>query len=99
MTAYLVLTQNVADLQKYISEYVPPVLQLFEKYGVEVLAAQFGVSAMEGNANCVIVLRADSEDVFRALYNDPEYAAPKALRHSITSDPNLLVAPEFAPPD
>ena len=97
MTAYLALTQNVADLEKYVDEYVPPVLQLFEKYGIEILAAQFGASAIEGNANCVVVLRAESEDVFRNLYNDPDYEAPKALRHSITSNPNLLVAPEFAP--
>ena len=36
MTAYLALTQNVADLEKYVDEYVPPVLQLFEKYGIEI---------------------------------------------------------------
>ena len=98
MTAYLALTQNVADVDKYLGEYVPPVLQLFEKYGIEVLAAQFGASAIEGSANSVIILRAESEDAFRNLYDDPDYAAPKALRHSITSNPNLLVAPEFTPP-
>ncbi len=98
MTAYLALTQNVADVDKYLGEYVPPVLQLFEKYGIEVLAAQFGASAIEGSANCVIILRAESEDTFRNLYDDPDYAAPKALRHSITWNPNLLVAPEFTPP-
>lgn len=98
MTAYLALTQNVVDVDKYLEEYVPPVLQLFKKYGIEVLAAQFGASAIEGRANCVIILRGESEETFHNLYDDPAYAAPKALRHSITSDPNLLVAPEFTPP-
>ncbi len=98
MAAYLALTQHVADVDRYLGEYVPPVVRLFEKYGVEILAAQFGASAIEGSANSVIILRAESEDVFRDLYDDPDYAASKALRHSITSNPNLLVAPEFKPP-
>ena len=98
MTAYLALTHDVADVDKYLGEYVPPVLQLFEKYGIEVLVAQVGASAIEGSANSVIILRAESEDAFHNFYDDPDYAAPKALRHSITSKPNLLVAPEFMPP-
>jgi uncharacterized protein (DUF1330 family) len=98
MTAYLVVTQTIGDVDAYVGEYGPPVLQLFDKYGIEVVAAQFGAQAMEGDANCVVILRAESEDVFRTLYDDPEYAAPKALRHSITSNTNMLVAPAFTPP-
>src|SRR5271170_3034739 len=74
MTAYLALTHDVVDVDKYLGEYVPPVLQLFEKYGIEVLVAQFGASAIEGNANSVIILRAESEDVLRNFYDDPDYA-------------------------
>jgi uncharacterized protein (DUF1330 family) len=69
-----------------------------EKYGIEVLVAHFGANAMEGSADSLIILLADSEEVVRAFYDDPEYSGPKALRQSITSDANLLLAPEFAIP-
>ncbi|MGH9186292.1 MAG: DUF1330 domain-containing protein [Acidimicrobiales bacterium] len=98
MTTYLALTQNVADVDKYLGDYVPQVLPLLEKHGIEILAAHFGASAVEGNADSVIILRAESEDALRDFYDDPDYASPKALRHSITSNPNMVVAPEFTPP-
>ena len=43
MTAYLALTQKVNDLDKYQETYIPQVRPLLEKYGIEVLVAQFGV--------------------------------------------------------
>ena len=98
MTAYLVLTQRVADVDKYVGEYVPQLVPLVQKHGIEVLAAHFGATAIEGNADSVIVMRAGSEAAFRSLYDDPEYAGPKALRWSITSEQNMVVAPEFTPP-
>ena len=71
---------------------------LLGKHGIEVLAAHFGASAVEGSADSVVILRAESEDSFRNFYEDPDYADLKALRHSITSGPNLVIAPEFTPP-
>ena len=98
MTAYLALTHKVADVDKYVGDYVPQVMPILEKHGIEVLAAHFDATAIEGDADSVILLRADSEDTFRDFYDDPDYAGPKALRLSITSDQNMVVAPEFAPP-
>ena len=89
MTAYLALTQNVADVDKYLGEYVPPVLQLFEKYGIEVLAAQFGASAIEGSANSVVILRAESEDAFRNLYDDPDLRGPESASPLDHYEPEL----------
>lgn len=98
MTAYLALTHRVADVDRYLGEYVPQVLPLLDKHGIEVLAAHFGADAVEGTADGVVLLRADSEIAFVEFYDDPDYAEPRALRHSITSERNLVVAPEFAPP-
>lgn len=98
MSAYLALTHKVADVDKYVGEYVPQVMPLLAKHGIEVLAAHFGATAIEGGADSVILLRAESEEAFRSFYDDPEYADPKALRFSITSDRNMVAAPEFAPP-
>jgi uncharacterized protein (DUF1330 family) len=97
-TAYLALTHKVADVDKCIGDYVPQVMPLLEKHGIEVLAAHFGATALEGSADSVIVLRAETEGAFRDFYDDPDYAGAKALRFSITSDQDMVVAPEFAPP-
>ena len=98
MTAYLALTHKVADVDKYVGEYVPQVMPILQKHGIEILAAQFGAEAIEGNADSLILLRAESEAAFSDFYDDPDYAGPKALRLSITSDQDMVVAPEFAPP-
>jgi uncharacterized protein (DUF1330 family) len=98
LTAYVALTQKVNDVDKYVETYIPQVMPLLEKYGIEVRVAHFGAKAIEGSADSLIILRADSEEVVRAFYDDPEYSRPKALRHSITSDANLVLAPEFAIP-
>lgn len=98
MTAYLALTHKVADVDRYVGEYVPQVMPILEKHGIEVLAAHFGATAIEGSADSVIMLRAESEEAFRKFYDDPEYADPKALRWSITSDRNMVAAPEFTRP-
>lgn len=98
MTAYLALTHKVADVDKYVGEYVPKVMPLLQKHGIEVLAAHFGAKAVEGSADSLILLRAGSDAAFTAFYNDPDYADPKALRLSITSGGNMVIAPEFEMP-
>lgn len=98
VTAYLALTHKVADVDAYVGSYVPRVMPLLAKHGIEVLAAHFGATAIEGGADSVILLRAESEVAFRSFYDDPDYAEPKALRHSLTSERNMVVAPKFMPP-
>ena len=98
MTAYLALTHKVADVDKYVGEYVPQVMPILQEHGIEVLVAHFGAEAVEGTADSLILLRAESEVAFSDFYDDPDYAAPKALRLSITSDQNMVIAPEFALP-
>ena len=98
MTAYLVLTHKVTDVDRYTGEYVPQVMPLLAKHGIEVVAAHFGATALEGSADSAVVLRAETEAAFRDFYDDPDYAGPKALRLSITSDQDMVVAPEFTPP-
>lgn len=98
MTAYMVLTHRIVDLDRYYDEYVPQILPLLAKHGIEIVAAELDGSPLEGGATSAIVFRAPSEDAFRALYEDPDYAGPKALRHSLTDDRHLMLAPEFTLP-
>ena len=99
MTAYVALTQKVADVELYVRDYIPQVMPLLQKHGLEVLVAHFDATALEGSADSLIILRAESEEALRDFYDDPDYAGPKALRQSITSEANLVLAPEYAPPD
>jgi uncharacterized protein (DUF1330 family) len=98
MTAYMVLTHKIVDLKRYVDEYVPLVIPLLERHGIEVVAAELNGDALEGGATSAIVFRGASKDAFRALYEDPDYADPKALRHSLTTDRNMVIAPELASP-
>ena len=61
------------------------------------LVFHVGATALEGDADSVVVLRADSEEALRGFYDDPGYAGPKALRHSITSGADMILAPGFTP--
>ncbi|MFL6081084.1 MAG: DUF1330 domain-containing protein [Ornithinibacter sp.] len=97
MTAYVVLTQKVSDVNRYVGEYAPQAMPILQKYGIEVLVFQVGTTAVEGDADSVVILRADSEEALRGFYDDPDYAGPKALRHSITSGADMLIAPAFEP--
>jgi uncharacterized protein (DUF1330 family) len=98
MSAYLALTQKVADVERYVGDYIPQVMPLLQKHGIDVLVAHFGATAIEGSADSLIILRAESEETLRNFYDDPDYAGPKTLRQSITSDSNMVFAPEFALP-
>jgi uncharacterized protein (DUF1330 family) len=99
MAAYLVLMQEVDDVDRYRSEYLPGVVPLLQKHGAEVLVAGFDAEAAQGEPpNSTVVIRfADAEAVWRFL-NDPDYQPVKEIRLSTTSRGQMVVAPEFTPP-
>ena len=99
MAAYLVLMQEVDDVDRYRSEYVPGVRPLLQKHGAQVLVAGFDAEVAEGEPpNSTVVIRfADAEAVWGFLH-DPEYQPVKEIRLSTTSRAQMVVAPEFAPP-
>jgi uncharacterized protein (DUF1330 family) len=98
MAAYLVLMQQVHDIDRYRAEYLPGLRPFLEKYGAEVLVAGFDAEPAEGEPpNSTVVLRfADAASAW-GLLNDPEYRPVKDIRFSITSRGQAVVAPEFVP--
>jgi uncharacterized protein (DUF1330 family) len=98
MAAYLVLMQEVDDVDRYRSEYVPRVVPLLQKHGAAVLVAGFDAEAAEGEPpNSTVVIRfADVEAVWGFL-NDPDYQPVKEIRLSTTSRGQMVVAREFTP--
>jgi uncharacterized protein (DUF1330 family) len=98
MAAYLVLMQEVHDVDRYRSEYLPGVVPLLQKHGAKVLVTGFDAEAAEGEPpNSTVVIRfADAEAVWGFL-NDPDYQPVKEIRLSTTSRGQMVVAPEFTP--
>ena len=98
MAAYLVLMQEVDDVDRYRNEYLPGVRPFLQKYGAELLVAGFDAEPAEGEPpNSTVVIRfADAEAVWGFL-NDPDYQPVKEIRLSTTSRGQMVVAPEFTP--
>ncbi len=99
MAAYFVLMQEVHDVDRYRSEYLPRLRPFLAKYGAEVLVAGFDAEAAEGEPpNSTVVLRFPDMEAARGLLDDPDYRSVKELRFSITSRGQAVIAPEFARP-
>ena len=58
MAAYLVLMQQVHDVDRYRSEYLSGLRPFLNKYGAEVLVAGFDAESAEGEPpNSTVVIR------------------------------------------
>jgi uncharacterized protein (DUF1330 family) len=98
MAAYLVLMQQVEDLDRYRNESLPGLRPFLAKYGGEVLVAGFDAEPAEGEPpNSTVVIRFADAAAAWGLLNDPDYRPVKELRFSITSRGQMVVAPEFTP--
>ena len=98
MPAYAIGSYDISDEGTY-SAYVPAVIPLLQKHGAEVLVAEYGSKALEGEARAAnVVLKFASEEAALAWYNDPEYDGPKNIRISSTANCNLILAKGFEPP-
>lgn len=98
MSAYLVLMQQVDDVDRYRAEYLPALRPFLTKHGAEVLVAGFDAEPAEGTPpNSTVVLRFSDAASAWGLLNDPEYALVKEIRFSITSRGQAVVASGFTP--
>jgi uncharacterized protein (DUF1330 family) len=100
MAAYLVLMQQVHDSDRYLNEYAPAATPFVVKHGGELLAASFDAEAAEGEPpNSTVVLRFPDTAAAWGFLNDPDYRPVKELRHSLTSQGQMVVVPEFVTPE
>ncbi len=98
MAAYLVLMQEVDDLERYRSEYLPGVRPLLQRHGAETLVAGFDAEPAEGEPpNSTVVIRFADAAAAWGFLNDPDYQPVKGIRLSVTSRGQMVVAPEFMP--
>lgn len=98
MAAYLVLMQQVNDVERYRTEYLPGLRPFLAKYDAEVLVAGFDAEPAEGEPpNSTVVLRFPDAGSAWSLLDDPEYRPVKEIRFGITSRGQAVIAPEFVP--
>ena len=93
MPAYLVLMQEIHDMDRYRNEYLPAVGPFLQKYGAEVLVAGSDAEHAEGEPpNSTVVIRfADTEAAWRFL-NDPDYQ-PRVIHKVQGQFPALVTDP------
>ena len=99
MAAYFVLMQEVHDIDRYRTEYLPRLRPFLAKHGAEVLVAGFDSEPAEGAPpNSTVVLRFPDAAAAWGFLNDPEYGPVKEVRFSLTSRGQAVVAPAFTRP-
>jgi uncharacterized protein (DUF1330 family) len=98
VAACVIVSYDVVDPEGFAGD-VPGVMPLLAKHGAEVLVADTGARAMEGEKrSAYVVLRFASEEAAMGFYNDADYAPIKKIRLDSTANGNLVIAKPFAPP-
>jgi uncharacterized protein (DUF1330 family) len=98
MAVYFIANYDIEDAEAY-EAYIPMVRPLLQKYGAELVAADYTTKSIEGNGGAATaILKFESEEVAMAWYKDPNYQAGLKLRLDTTSNGVALLAKGFVPP-
>ena len=98
MAVYVIVSYDIAD-PKAFEPYVPGVFPLLQKHGAEILVADFGAKAIEGEKQGVyVVLKFESEEAAMNWYNDPDYEPIRKIRFDSTVNGTMVLSPQFVMP-
>lgn len=94
MPAYMIVTAQIADRERFIAGYGQAAAALVERFGGKYLLRAPGAELLEGEfgggASMVISEWLDREAALR-FWNSPEYAEAKALREGLADVQVLLI--------
>ncbi len=94
MAAYMIVTAQIADREKFIQGYGAAAAKLIVQFGGSYLLRAPGAELLEGNwgdgASMVISEWPDKETAKR-FWNSPEYAEVKKLRAGVADVQVLLI--------
>ena len=80
MAAYLVLMQEIHDVDRYRNEYLPGVRPFLQKYGAELLVGSFDAKPAEGEPpNSTVVIRFADTEAASGFLNNPGYQPVKEI--------------------
>ncbi len=96
---YMIVQIQIEDAETFWNDYVPGVMPIHDRHGVEIIVGAPDVEVLEGryDRNFTVVLKFPNAKAQRAWYADPDYQPLKALRQRITADASswMIVAPQF----
>lgn len=99
MDRQLTWRKSADDGDRYLNEYVPQVRPLLQKHGSEFVVAGPGAEPAEGEPpNSTVVIRFADTDAVWGFLNDPDYQPVKEIGLSSTSRTQMVVPPEYTPP-
>ena len=99
MAAYLVVTAQIRDRERFLAGYAAAAAALTEHFGGEYVLRAPGAEVLEGEhpGGSVVVSRWPDRAAALAFWNSPEYAEARRLRDGIAACQVLLVeTPENA---
>ena len=98
MAAYLIVTAQIHDRQRFLAGYAPAAAALTERFGGEYLIRAAGAEVLEGDhpGGSVVVSRWPDKAAALAFWNSSEYAQARRLRQGI-ADCQVLVVEEPQP--
>ena len=100
MAAYLVVTAQIRDRERFLRGYAATAAVLTKQFGGEYVLRAPGAEVLEGEhpGGSVVVSRWPDRAAALAFWNSPEYADARRLRAGIAACQVLLVeTPEDAP--
>ncbi len=97
MAAYVLINITITDPERYAG-YATLVPGTVAQYGGRYLARGGSAETLEGStpAGRMVVIEFPSSDQAKAWLNSPEYAGPKAIRHSASTS-TMWVVEGFVP--
>ena len=93
MAAYLVITAQLADRERFISGYGAAAAELTERFGGEYLVRAPGLDVLEGEhpGGSLVISKWPDRAAALAFWNSPEYGRARLLREGIADCQVLLV--------
>ena len=95
MAAYLIITAQLHDRERFLSGYAPAAAALTARFGGEYVLRAPGAEVLEGEhpGGSVVVSRWPDKAAALAFWNSPEYVGVRRLREGI-ADCQVLVVEE-----
>ena len=94
MTAYMIVTAQIADRDAFIAGYGAAAGALVEKFGGRYVLRGPGAQLLEGgfgDGASMVISEWPTKEAALAFWNSPEYAAAKTLREGIAECQVLLI--------
>ena len=93
MAAYLIITAQLRDRERFLAGYAPAAAALTAQFGGEYVLRAAGAEALEGEhpGGSVVVSRWPDKAAALAFWHSPEYTKIRRLREGIADCQVLIV--------